>query len=107
MTAMSDEQEAASFDEQQAVMTAALDKFFERNGVHQDLWKEDGALGNIQHLKSKFHRVRQQTEALAALPMELRTQEMLDQLADDVSDLINYAGFLLRNAREERYESEL
>lgn len=90
--------EADSFDAQKAVLDEALDIYFARNAVHEDLWKEDGALGNSQHLKSKFLRVQAQLHT---------GNPNLDQTVDDALDAINYLAMLIRNARDGRIESEI
>ena len=98
--------EAASIDEHKAVLDEALDIYVERNSVHQDLWKQDGATGNLQHVRSKVLRVINQMGNVALSDGE-EQKLYLDQLVDDGLDAINYLAMLIRNAREGRLESKL
>lgn len=82
--------EADSIDAQKDVLDEALDKFVERNAVHQDLWKQDDLAGIAQSIKSKSLRIVAQA---------VDAQPNVEQMQDDALDLINYAGFLLRKCR--------
>lgn len=88
-----EDQEAESIDAQKAVLDEALDKFVERNRVHQDLWAEDGVAGSVQSAYSKIMRVRSMAERAT-------TPEQMAQLRDDAIDGVNYLVFAIRNLEE-------
>lgn len=87
--------EADSIDAQRAVLDEALDKFVERNAIHQDLWREDSVVGMAQAIKSKSFRVFGQ----ASIMTSAAEPDVVDQIVDDALDGINYLVFLIRKVR--------
>lgn len=95
MTATEAELSKAHMDVATA-MRRALDIFTQRNRVHQNLWKQYGALDNVNHAKSKFLRIRQLVERKA--PAE--------EIIAEVNDLVNYAIFIGICVEEGNYGTE-
>ena len=85
----------STLDEQYAVMGKALDIFQQRNAVHQDAWKQDGAQGSLEHIRHKLIRMQQMIRfAETPFPVE--------QFVEEGLDLINYAAFAVRNVQDGR-----
>lgn len=82
-------------------MREALDKFEERNGHYQDLWKDGGLDDNAHHCDHKARRIK---SALLRWPTD---PTRLAIVRDDAIDLINYAGFVIRLIDEAVVEVEL
>lgn len=87
------------------VFVAATDKYVERNQQYRDLWKQDGVMGSLEHVRHKTSRVRWALElAHEDKGLFSMTDSDIAQVEDDIIDLINYAAFTLRNLKGGRWD---
>lgn len=82
--------------EQMRVFIVCIKLFQVRNKKYEDLWMTDGWQGTAHHIRHKAGRICRKF---------LKHQDGTDEPdAEDVWDLINYCGFLIRNlARRDKY----
>lgn len=77
--------------EHMSVLCDAMMLYVNRNEVYQDLWRVDGWMGIVYHIRHKslrVYRLFSRHQDGDAIPKE-----------DDVRDLINYCVFMLRLLR--------
>lgn len=81
------------------LLLMSFEKYVERNEEYKDLWKEGGTPDSIHHLNSKLARLRRLDENASALAHGTAN---FATFMDTALDLMNYAGFAIRNKRAGR-----
>lgn len=85
--------------EHMAVLCEAMQLYAERNNTYKDLWKVDGWMGLVHHIRHKSLRIHR-------LFIRHQDGERMPK-ADDAPDLINYTVMFIRMARggvDKKYE---
>jgi len=89
----------ADFREYIQVINAALLIHYERERVRQGLWKEYEAKDQVNSIKIKADRLSRSFEILArAKDPDLR-EELLENMAGELYDIINYSNFAVRQLK--------
>lgn len=80
--------------EQFNVLAEAFNEFLKKNAKYKDLWKKGGWQDSAHHVRHKAARV--------AMVLDEQHDMAAGEVIEDAIDLINYAVFFIRNAREGR-----
>lgn len=78
--------------EHMVVLLEAMQLYAERNNTYKDLWRVDGWMGLVHHIRHKSLRIHR-------LFSRHQDAEKMPKL-DDAPDLINYTAMFIRMGRE-------